>query len=829
VTRSGDAGFAPCDHARVTKRIGGEAPGLEMPVAPERRTLRQAVGWMLGPDLAAQLRQILRKRQEPRDWMAYYRGFLHDESRHCDGRLIRARDGGGVTGEDLLEAAPAQRSEGEEIEAAEEDAAARRAPARAVRRAPSESEVVWFDYISDIGDGSDAMYAVAYACQVDFEREPDGTVRVWRKADREEHGRAGNLPRGQFLFVGGDVAYHLSDEVTVRGRVQEPFDWAWTDLGEDRAEPPRASEPRLYGIPGNHDWYDNLHGFSLLIRRGDHDKTIALRGFKRVQLGSYVAIDLPHGWQLWGLDIDTTMDVRQERYFASLRSESGGEPEKLVLCTPSPPIAFGDVHPNDKHRNAIERLGLTPAYLPERRLETGCRLDLAGDMHHYARYAKDEAPKERQPYMAVVSGLGGAFHHPTFTRQGPHEPAEEYPKPDESRDAVAAGLLHPRSVLVGSWVRVVPFLLAILFGFASTSAGGVGWLLGEALARVPGIEVAGSAGDAGQLWRAALLVAVLVAAGVAAWLGTRLFAITSEAHATDPGRKRSFFEAPWGFGRGAKLDPLRSYWLLTFVAIFVVVGLFAFGTSGWAPAPATAAIDAGTILVVLVLLLGCGVGTWVQGAKHLHPAWKVALTAIALVHATLQLAVPLFWARLATSSGWTVAAAVGVWLATWTMLMVTRVPFRRRSAALVAVVWLGTAVGGVAAMIAASGGELVPSVGPFTDLGRFALGGLAAMPLATSHLTWFLAVAGLLDGHNNEVGGAARVTSYRQIIRFRVDRDGLTGHVIAIEHEKATRTLWPRLRELVLSLFREDARDSPARRRGENLTYRLVDRFTIAR
>ncbi|MCA1558047.1 MAG: hypothetical protein LC731_05850, partial [Acidobacteria bacterium] len=45
----------------------------------------------------------------------------------------------------------------------------------------------------------------------------------------------------------------------------------------------------------------------------------------------------------------------------------------------------------------------------------------------------------------------------------------------------------------------------------------------------------------------------------------------------------------------------------------------------------------------------------------------------------------------------------------------------------------------------------------------------------------YLAVALGFNGHNNEAGGAARIEGFKQLIRFRVNRDGLTGYVIGID------------------------------------------------
>ena len=80
------------------------------------------------------------------------------------------------------------------------------------------------------------------------------------------------------------------------------------------------------------------------------------------------------------------------------------------------------------------------------------------------------------------------------------------------------------------------------------------------------------------------------------------------------------------------------------------------------------------------------------------------------------------------------------------------------------------------------------------------------MPLGTTWFLWYLAVTSRLDAHNNEAGGTARVTDYRQLIRFHLRADGLTGYVIAI---------------------RDSTKSSPVREGGKNLEFSLVDVFTL--
>jgi hypothetical protein len=61
---------------------------------------------------------------------------------------------------------------------------------------------------------------------------------------------------------------------------------------------------------------------------------------------------------------------------------------------------------------------------------------------------------------------------------------------------------------------------------------------------------------------------------------------------------------------------------------------------------------------------------------------------------------------------------------------------------------------------------------------------------------WYFAVSFVFNGHNNEVGGTARIENFKAFIRFRLTRDGLTGYVIAVddvsiinEKDKAGRTM----------------------------------------
>ena len=149
---------------------------------------------------------------------------------------------------------------------------------------------------------------------------------------------------------------------------------------------------------------------------------------------------------------------------------------------------------------------------------------------------------------------------------------------------------------------------------------------------------------------------------------------------------------------------------------------------------------------------------------------------------------------------------------TWLLLVLSRHLFRQKVGfvLLLMAVWVVAWLGGMMALVWAADGAMATRTCLWPNLLQFAIGAVMAVPLCTSYFTWYLAVAGLADAHNNEVGGAARVSAFRQIIRFRVNQDGLTGYVISVENNKGAES------------------ESPARTQGKNLHFELVDVFTVA-
>ena len=133
-----------------------------------------------------------------------------------------------------------------------------------------EADGFWFDYLADCGDGQLAMYDIACLLLGDLfvdELDVGAVVSV-------NEGRV-RLPRGRFMFMGGDTAYHVADDATLEERVCTPFEWALDTrvLGEwARTTETEPRERLVFGVPGNHDYYDSLIGFNRLFRAPDNPR-----------------------------------------------------------------------------------------------------------------------------------------------------------------------------------------------------------------------------------------------------------------------------------------------------------------------------------------------------------------------------------------------------------------------------------------------------------------------------------------------------------------------------------------------------------------------------
>lgn len=614
--------------------------------------------------------------------------------------------------------------------------------------AAAGEDEIWFDYIADTGDDPQVMHAIA-------------TLLGKRiKVDELELGTGVTKPSetlevGPFVFVGGDTAYHVADETTLRVRFVEPFKRAIGVNGTFGQKIEVTQERVLFGIPGNHDYYDNLVGFNRMFRRPFHetnernDGVLHIPGYELRQEASYVKILLPGDWELWGVDLAHGLDYRQWQYFGTK------VPDKLILCVPTPPVTFDAVRvpadPEDPENKAYRRLfgvsedaalSFDPEQVADQMKPGACRLHLAGDDHHYARYDEPSGCA-----ASVVSGGGGAFLHPTEMTRDQIPRSRSYPTYEQSSE-LSSKLVNPLVVWSAGLVHVV--------------AGILGTIL---CATYP------SANSPSALVPAALWLAALTVAGLSIYAATRIDKQVAKARKTLAKALRP--------QRGAAADPARRSvtlarsnvwahkavrpvaWVLAFAIALSIPFVARQIDHEVDPLSATSVFFVlGAALVLALTLLARARGaSWVFG----------------LLHAVASVALPVSLVVKATPIGLAITAvlcALFVTLAGWL--------YRRRSKWWLFATWVLQGVGAVVALWVAahyqSSAVLLPHA-PWVLPIAF---GIAAI-VTTAQFGWYLLVAAAFGAHNNEVGAALRTTKYKQWIRFHVKRDEVIGYVIGLD------------------------------------------------
>lgn len=744
----------------------------------------------------------------------------------------------------------------------------------------------WFDYLADSGDGQLAMYDLACLLLGDVfidKAEAGATVSVNEGAVR--------LPRGRFVFMGGDTAYHVADHATIKERVCTPFEWALAErsLGEWARKTLTEPEVRyVFGIPGNHDYYDSLIGFNRLFRAPDNPY-LEIADWQRRQSASFVALQLPHGWWFYGLDSQKgKIDRRQRELVRELIHKHGQK--RVIVATPEPATVFDGVQPEAAQPYAA--LGLPRPFMeePESRQFPAAdeiHLDLAGDVHHYARYSASEAPN----YAYVVSGGGGAFVHPTQTTHAsgkaeeawPPPAAKTYPERSTSRCEITRRLLCPWRILRGGGVGLIGGLCAALLYFGVFVAPGARdlyatdifpklpftsdpWQLQKWWSESPVVDSVSLvvAGDdakkdavkqapktgapkaAAQAvarqsapsqtrhwllpseWTALALLVIVLAAGFAS---RRTFARASEEHgraavtlwnytflmvtavcsllafgqmhwdrsvalAKPPAQgpllpltpffshallmlylSSFFLSVLWTLGymatlpkqakvrRLTSLDSVPRWTAVIFGIGASAAGLFAYGGGS----VASFAADTVALLSAAILGLGPVLAALLQGARRPLRV-KLGYIALGAFFGSLQATVPLVLAVHGTAITFGAAAA-------WALLVnAVALPVQRRwpSSWLLLAMWL-VAGGGVVG-ISLAFGELHGITGM-----RFVVAFLAGGFFSCVWFGWYLAAMMGFNAHNNEAGGAARHDAYRHFIRFKVERDAITGYVIGFD------------------------------------------------
>jgi hypothetical protein len=742
---------------------------------------------------------------------------------------------------------------------------------------PESEKEFWFDYIADTGDGQKAVYSIAFMCLSDLAvsrnpqlDEPLDFVLQPDPATIEAEGKM-LLPRGTFLLVGGDTSYHISDYGNLGNRFQNPFWWAFRDLQTMSARSVLRALPRfLFGIPGNHDWYDSLDGFNRQFRRpvngeqptaGGRRPQLSMPTFKRQQEASYLALRLPFDWWLWGLDTEQgVIDFRQLEFFNNIQATFA--PRKLIVATPEPTTSFGKFA--DEHKNqskTFAALGLERPFLKngEPLGEGKCRVDLSGDIHHYARYwGAPPASQAKSNYASVMSGGGGAFFHPSQTNLKEVPQQVLYPAEQVSREEVSTQIFKFLNIVNGGWIWLFGFIMAFALFFAATfpqsSKDSVdSFPLWVKLNVSPPVETqqpkpptayvkpmprytwgpnAPSKPPGFYLWIISLVVSI-GALGAALIYSGRLFAkeydptwtrpdkiVTLPQRLTiwalvlagfvclafgilgfnsyEPNLTRYFrsliilvalmwavlaFIESMKYSEWLHKEAYRvniqawHYWPIWVLLIMAVLGV---GASLWFFGKHESAYLISD-LVQLMILLGGSIGliyfAYGVGGGLLKGKGKVGILFLGASHALLQLAVPFLMVR----KGHLLLAPLAALLLIIIFKFIGRALARLKNGWPLAMAWIlfGAGLLAIPFIFHADSLNITGSRAWLFLLCFYA--GLIGAVLSCVIFGWYLAVALAFDAHNNEAGGAARIEGFKQFIRFRINRQGLTGYVIAID------------------------------------------------
>jgi len=230
-----------------------------------------------------------------------------------------------------------------------------------------------------------------------------------------------------FLFVCSDVLYPAGDVDDYERKFYAPY--------RDLTGP-------IYAVPGNHDWYDDLHGFlwHLCGRRcfpgrggrlsgGLRQAVTTREGWSRLlwrqpaapsartvqqgpqrpptaQRAPYYVIDAP---ALRLVAVDTGIRGRLDGPQGDWLVRMSRDPRPKVLLTGSPIWVDGEHHPRPIDGGTS---GYADVAAVVRDPVHGYVAVISGDVHNYQHYPVQEGGRV---VHHVVSGGGGAFMHATHT------------------------------------------------------------------------------------------------------------------------------------------------------------------------------------------------------------------------------------------------------------------------------------------------------------------------------------------------------------------------------------------------------------------------------
>ena len=308
----------------------------------------------------------------------------------------------------------------------------------------------WFDYISDVGDGFDSTYTMAYH----MTRPVLPLAQRKNESDRESMMSTHETQRGEMLIFGGDEVYPTAAYKTYNERLISLYKALFPKKSAKPTEKPdNKSMPVVFAVPGNHDWYDSLVAFSdIFFSSVPPNPPKYFAGWRTMQNRSYFAVKLPMGWWLFGTDMQlgSSLDNAQIDYFKRVMKDVKAD-DRIILCNAEPHWITAQMYKNDPAYNN-RNLG----YFEGGVLKGRTAIYVAGDRHYYRRHEEISRsktktdPASKSKVQKIVAGGGGAFLHPTHNehvnkigRRDIFELRASYPDEPVSKRLTYWNLLFP--------------------------------------------------------------------------------------------------------------------------------------------------------------------------------------------------------------------------------------------------------------------------------------------------------------------------------------------------------------------------------------------------
>ena len=255
-----------------------------------------------------------------------------------------------------------------------------------------QKEELWIDYVSDTGDGFNSTYSVAKLVA-----QPEIVIQ-----------NNLTLKRGDLLVLGGDQVYPTPSVEEYERRFKMPYESTGQQVSNEKM-------PKMFAIPGNHDWYDGLSNFLKIFCQ---KRTIGI--WQTMQRRSYFALKLPYNYWIWAIDVQLNeeIDEPQKQYFARVGTQMN-EGDKVLLITSKPAWILAEHDKEDRSYNTLKYF--IQSFITEDSLHCMHKkfvlaAVITGDYHHYSHYhavMTDASPINHEPIHYIGAGGGGAYLHLT--------------------------------------------------------------------------------------------------------------------------------------------------------------------------------------------------------------------------------------------------------------------------------------------------------------------------------------------------------------------------------------------------------------------------------